>query len=282
MAVDEMLLDRATLVVPPGHHVPMVGSSLPQFPPKGGTTSAQACLRFYAWSEPTLSLGYFQTYAERQGHASSLPCAAVRRLTGGGAILHDAELTYSIVLPDTHPLAARRDELYGAVHGALIEALERLGVTARLCTVADKTGADNIEPPREPFLCFQRRSPGDVLIGRTKICGSAQRRRKGAVLQHGSLLWRTSPAAPELPGVEDIVAHPIELQSAADLWLSRLGRRLGFGWQSDDLDERELSQAETLVESRYAREEWIKNRAPAAVPQSRNALTRPMAVDRLE
>ena len=86
---------------------------------------AAACLRFYGWSEPTLSLGYFQTYADRQEHPPSLPCAAVRRLTGGGAILHDAELTYSIVLPGTHPLAARRDELYQAVHGCLIEALGR-------------------------------------------------------------------------------------------------------------------------------------------------------------
>ena len=103
-----------------------------------------------------------------------------------------------------------------------------------------------------------------MLIGRTKICGSAQRRRNGAVLQHGSLLWRTSPAAPELPGVADIAAHPIELESMADLWLSGLSRRLGFGWQSDDLDEKEVRQAETLVETRYAGDDWTKNRGRAA------------------
>ena len=116
MAVDEMLLERAQ-------------------------EQAAACLRFYGWSEPTLSLGYFQTYADRQEHPPSLPCAAVRRLTGGGAIVHDAELTYSIVLPGTHPLAAHRDELYQAVHGCLIEALERLGITARSVTAADKVEA---------------------------------------------------------------------------------------------------------------------------------------------
>ena len=165
MAVDEVLLERAV-----------------------------ACLRFYRWSEPTLSLGYFQAYADRREHPPSLPCAAVRRLTGGGAILHDFELTYSIVLPGTHPLAAHRDELYRAVHGSLIEALGQLGIAARLCQPAHK-----IEAVREPFLCFQRRSPGDVLIGQTKICGSAQRRRYGAVLQHGSLIWQTSAAAPNCP-----------------------------------------------------------------------------------
>jgi len=234
MAVDEMLLEQAQ-------------------------DQAGPCLRFYGWSEPTLSLGYFQTYADRQQHPTSLPCAAVRRLTGGGAILHDAELTYSIVLPGGHPLAAHRDELYRAIHGCLIEALQRAGVTARMCQAADK-----IETVRIPFLCFQRRSPGDVLIGQSKVCGSAQRRRKGAVLQHGSLLWRTSPAAPELPGVADVVAHPIELEATADLWLRGLSRRFGFGWQQDDLDEREVHAVKNLVESRYARDNWTKNRREAA------------------
>jgi len=234
MAVDEMLLEQAQDV-------------------------ASACLRFYRWSEPTLSLGYFQTYIDRKEHPPSLPCAAVRRLTGGGAILHDAELTYSIVLPGSHPLAAHRDELYRAIHGSLIEALKRLGIAARSCMATEK-----IETAREPFLCFQRRSPGDVLIGKTKICGSAQRRRNAAVLQHGSLLWRTSPAAPELPGAADIASHPIELESMADLWLSGLSRRLGFGWQSDELCEKEVRRVETLVESRYAWENWTKNRATVA------------------
>ena len=162
MAVDEMLLERAQ-------------------------DQAAACLRFYGWSEPTLSLGYFQTYADRQEHPPSLPCAAVRRLTGGGAILHDAELTYSIVLPGSHPLAARRDELYQAVHGCLIEALGQLGITARLCEAADKIDR---RPPGQPFLCFQRRSPGDVLIGRTKVCGSAQRRRQ----RGGPATWQPALA----------------------------------------------------------------------------------------
>jgi hypothetical protein len=63
-----------------------------------------ATLRFYQWSEPTLSLGYFQRYADRNQHHASRNCAIVRRQSGGGAILHDRELTYSLVLPPGHPL----------------------------------------------------------------------------------------------------------------------------------------------------------------------------------
>ena len=240
--------------------------------PPGSTSTAAACLRFYGWSEPTLSLGYFQTYANRQEHPPSLPCAAVRRLTGGGAIVHDAELTYSIVLPGSHPLAARRDELYQAMHGCLIEVLAGLGITARMCQAADK-----IESARQPFLCFQRRSPGDVLIGQSKICGSAQRRGapgtagRGAVLQHGSLLWRTSPSAPELPGVANLAAHPTELENVADLWFEALQRRFGFACQAEELAEEEVCRAKTLVETRYSRVNWTKNRA-ATTPGGQETL----------
>jgi len=230
MAVDEMLLERVQ-------------------------DRATACLRLYGWSNPTLSLGYFQTYADRREHPASLSCSVVRRLTGGGAIVHDTELTYSIVLPGNHPLAVHRDELYLAVHGCLIQALGHFAVTARLCEAAEKLTA-----AREPFLCFQRRSAGDVLIGRTKICGSAQRRRNGAVLQHGSLLWRSSPAAPELMGLADIIHDPIELGSLTDLWLSGLSGQLGLAWQPDDLDKTEVRRARALADARYLCEDWTKNR----------------------
>ena len=230
MAVDEVLLDRAQ-------------------------EHADPCLRIYGWNEPTLSLGYFQTYSDRQQHAASQNCAAVRRLTGGGAILHDKEITYSIVLPGGHPLAARRDELYQAMHGCLIESLAGFGVAARLCEggTAAKTAA-------EPFLCFQRRSPGDVLLGDHKICGSAQRRRNGAVLQHGSLLWRASAAAPELPGVADLAGRSIPSEKLVEIWLDGLAERLGFAWRPEDLDATEVRLSKDLAESWYSGDAWTKQR----------------------
>src|SRR6185295_18138238 len=87
MAVDEALLETAA-------------------------TTGQATLRFYQWQEPTLSLGYFQSVADRQQHAASLDCPVVRRASGGGAILPDRELTYSVALPQ--PVAS--SALYDACH----------------------------------------------------------------------------------------------------------------------------------------------------------------------
>jgi lipoate-protein ligase A len=217
------------------------------------------CLRIYGWNEPTLSLGYFQAYDDRRQHPASGHCAAVRRLTGGGAILHDNEFTYSIVLPDGHPLAARRDELYQAMHGCLIDALASSGAAARLCEGSTPTKAT-----AEPFLCFQRRSPGDVLLGAYKICGSAQRRRSGAVLQHGSLLWRASAAAPELPGVADLLVPPVPADKLLEAWLDGLGLRLGFTWRSEELDATETRRSNDLAESWYAADKWTKYRGRRA------------------
>lgn len=154
-------------------------------------------LRLYAWSPPTISLGYFQPYAEYDAlppPAGTL--AVVRRATGGGAILHDAELTYSLALPIDHPWAGRSpNDLYERVHRAIIAAV---GGQARL--FRDAAGA-NVKQQccdaarRGPFFCFARRHGMDVVVpdstqpsGWSKLAGSAQRRTARGVLQHGSLI----------------------------------------------------------------------------------------------
>ena len=93
-------------------------------------TTGQCCLRFYTWSEPTVSLGYFQNATDRDSHAASHACPLVRRSTGGGAIVHDREITYSLVMPTGNSLVAHPPELYGLLHRTLIAALARHGVEA--------------------------------------------------------------------------------------------------------------------------------------------------------
>ena len=157
MAVDEVLLDRSA-------------------------EQGAIALRFYGWSEPTLSLGYFQGYQERQRHAPSSQSAVVRRSSGGGAILHDRELTYSLARRGGQALADDSTWLYTAVHEALIETLSACGIHAALCL-----GANPADGAEEPFLCFERRAAGDVLLGQAKICAQApsRRRARGPLLQHG-------------------------------------------------------------------------------------------------
>lgn len=227
MAVDEMLLERTS-----------------------GEGTFQ--LRFYQWNEPTLSLGYFQAVQDRAGHAASRDSALVRRLSGGGAILHDRELTYSLAVPAQHPLGVDAHALYLSVHRALIAALRSFGVTAAL--------RDAVESQAEPFLCFQRRSVGDVLVKNMKIAGSAERRRRGAILQHGSVILATSPAAPELPGILELTGQSITSEELTNAWRDALAAEMHFTWQPDTLHEPELARARELAADKFGTDAWNNRR----------------------
>lgn len=213
-------------------------------------------LRFYEWSEPTLSLGYFQALAERDQHTASQKCTVVRRASGGGAILHDQELTYSIIAPVVQRFGATAVELYDVAHQSLCEVLSKWNINARLCSSEDvlTLGA------AEPFLCFQRRSRGDVLLGEHKICGSAQRRHQARVLQHGSLLLGRSLAAPELPGIRELAATSPELSEVRTAWQANLARRLQLGCTVSKLSALEVQQAEAIVEGKFGSPKWTAKR----------------------
>jgi lipoyl(octanoyl) transferase len=215
-----------------------------------------ACtLRFYRWSEPTLSLGYFQEYDGRMRHPSSRDLAVVRRLSGGGAILHDRELTYSLTMPGAAALADDSTWLYMAVHQALVDTLAGFGIVA-----TGSAGPSLHGPAEQPFLCFQRRSPGDVLFAGAKICGSAQRRRRGALLQHGSLILARSPAAPELPGLRELSARPIGHDELIVRWSQAISRQLNLECEQGALAADLAARAETLVIEKYDNQRWTRRR----------------------
>jgi lipoate-protein ligase A len=232
---------------------------------------AIATLRFYQWSEPTLSLGYFQQYEDRFQHAASRDAAVVRRQSGGGAILHDHELTYSLALPAAHPLARHAERLYTAMHEAIISALApRIATSAPEWTLEMRRENSDLPARDEPFLCFQRRARGDILalrrgtIGRPpmawKILGSAQRRRRGAILQHGSLVLEKSAAAPEIAGVGDLIDVHFTTTELTVILPEEFAATLGVRYQESGLPEH-LQRVVAALESRkYAALAWTKRR----------------------
>ena len=243
MAVDEALLD-ALAAVPADRPL--------------------AVLRFYEWEPATLSLGYFQHLAQRESHAASRTCPLIRRPSGGGAILHDRELTYSLTVSAGFPQSRPSTLLYQAMHRALVQTLADFGVEARLWTPpADPQPAaqdDGDGQSGEPFLCFQRRTDGDVIVGDYKIAGSAQRRRLGAVLQHGSLLLARSPHAPELPGIAELTGVRLAPREFATRWGQTLGVELGCVFSPVLLDPQVVATAEVLEESKFASTAWNARR----------------------
>ncbi|MEX0675857.1 MAG: biotin/lipoate A/B protein ligase family protein [Pirellulales bacterium] len=214
-----------------------------------------ASLRFYGWSEPTLSLGYFQRFGDSHGHFPSRGCPVVRRQTGGSAILHDRELTYCLAVPVAHPLAADATRLYLAVHEALRHVLARLKIATTLRPTPEDTTAGE-----QPFLCFQRPARGDVLLGSAKVCGSAQRRRRGAILQHGSLLLAATPRAPELPGILDLCDKSPDLARLIESWGIEIGEQLRLAPAPGRLTEVELDKVRTLALEKYGTAGWNERR----------------------
>lgn len=216
--------------------------------------SQTATLRFYQWSEPTLSLGYFQKYADRWTHEESRESACVRRASGGGAIMHDLELTYSYCVPTADPRSTSVTSLFDLFHQSLIDTLADLGVTASICGNPQKHASG------DPFLCFQRRSSVDVIVDGYKICGSAQRRGKGAVLQHGSILLARSAKAPQLPGIADLASTVIDPNELQNVWLPNLSSVLGVNFEIGGLTESETLLAAETEKSRFASPDWTEKK----------------------
>lgn len=140
-------------------------------------------LRLYAWSRPTLSLGYFQKLEDVADAAfmKANGVDLVRRPTGGGAILHDQELTFSLTLPLTHPgLPGNINDSYLFLCRPLLGILRNLGVEA---------GFRGDGPAHKAANCFAGSACPDIVVSGKKVFGSAQRRKEKALLMHGSLLF---------------------------------------------------------------------------------------------
>ena len=226
-----------------------------------------AIVRTYSWSVPTLSLGYFQPWSAVADDPRWANQAVVRRATGGGALWHDHEVTYAAIVPAGHPLARPSTALYLAIHRAIAAQLQTLGVPAQ------RRGPDlatrETDRPR-PFLCFLDRDDDDVVVGAVKLVGSAQRRRAGAVLQHGSLLLRRSVVTPELAGLSDLIAHPdppdgrSSAPSAVAFWAQVLREVLpvvvGGAVVGRNSTAWERDRADTLRSDVYATPNWTRRR----------------------
>lgn len=235
----------------PGDWNMAVDESLLQSAATGITT-----LRFYEWSVPTLSLGYFQEYLQREQHGPSRDCACVRRSTGGGAILHDHELTYSFTMPAAGRGDSEGESVYDLFHEALVRALSHWSVQARLSQTSDEHPGGT----SPPFLCFERHARGDVLMGECKVCGSAQRRSRGALLQHGSVILKGSAFAPGIQGIEEIAGRRLQSRDLAEAWRAEIAAATGACWNAAELSTVEWEQAEVLCADRFTHPGWLNRR----------------------
>jgi lipoate-protein ligase A len=204
-------------------------------------------VRVYQWAEPTVSLGYFQNSDPSCVEPLLASCPRVRRLTGGGAILHHHEITYSCVIPRNHKLREQPLQLYSVIHRSILEVLAACGASVgfrRDCPGSIGTVDACSAVEQEPFLCFLRSDPRDLAAiggepdGYPKVVGSAQRRRRGTILQHGSILLQCSELLPDVLGVCDLFPQ-FDLSAFLNLLPTQLAVSVSDGWISSAYTERE-------------------------------------------
>ena len=242
-------------------------------------TSGPPTVRFYGWRPPTVSLGYAQPLDGTidRDRCAALGIGLVRRPTGGSAILHEGperEVTYSVVAREGDFEGADDVlETYRVIGQGLVAGLARLGVAAQLAPLI----RGRAEPGGAPAFCFRRTGAYEIAVGARKLIGSAQRRQRGAFLQHGSVVLDADPARIRavFPGEVDptggmttladaLGAPPARAAVVAALTVG-LGVALGVALEPSGLSPDETALAEALGRAKYRSDDWTANgRLPGA------------------
>ena len=238
-----------------------------------GRGLSQPTLRLYAWVPPCLSLGQAQPIADVDlERLQQRGWGLVRRPTGGRAILHTDELTYSIIAPEDEPrMAGSVLESYNRLAAALLEAVKSLHLPAEV-----KEGKDSNQETANP-ICFETPSAYEITVERKKLIGSAQARRKEGVLQHGSLpltgdlkritevLSFTDEAARRSAGrrllehattVHSSLGREVKWNDAAQAFVWGFESRLELALEEGVLSDGERKRADELVLEKYGRSSW--------------------------
>jgi lipoate-protein ligase A len=217
---------------------------------ESAATRDVASLRFYTWTDPTLSLGYFQPSTARSVLA---PMAWVRRSTGGAGIVHHRELTYSFALPSRAEWTSKEGWIC-RFHYLLRDVLALQGIESNLVVCGEEKKLGDV-------LCFLDQTPGDLLVQGSKVAGSAQRKMRGALLQHGSILLRSSEHAPHLKGINDFAGKELFTpQALADLLARKFAANTGAKLEPGDWTADERERVLEIRSEKYANSDWNARR----------------------
>lgn len=140
-------------------------------------------LRFYGWKKPSLTVGHFQDVNKSIDFNGIVKhnCDFVRRVTGGSAVLHDDELTYSIVVSESHPKIPKTvNQAYFVIAQGILHGYRNLGIEANF-------SLPQIHDPNRSAVCFETPAIYELIVDGKKLSGNAQTRKNGVLLQHGSI-----------------------------------------------------------------------------------------------
>jgi len=214
-------------------------------------------LRVYGWHPPAVSLGRFQRANSSLDLAAcrDLGIDVVRRPTGGRAILHTAEeVTFSLIVSAARLGTTGVMDSYRVLAGGIISALRLLGLDARLVERSSLAPTPAAQDP----ACFAVKARCDLVVGASKLVGSAQVQRHGVILQQNSLplrihlddwraVFRRPDDAPEAAGLCDVATQPVKYSDVAAALREGFASAFGVTFDDSGLTERELAFAHDLA-----------------------------------
>ena len=234
-------------------------------------------LRLYSWNPPCLSLGHAQPFKDVDvERLKSRGWDVVRRVTGGRAILHTDELTYSVTGSADEPvLAGGVLESYNRLSKALLHAVRALSLPVEVKEYESVGHASSVTNP----VCFEVPSTYEITVNGKKLIGSAQARKKEGVLQHGSLpltgdLTRICDALvfenesarntakdrllARATTVETVIGVETAWETAAQAFVRGFEAELGIQFERGEMSQSEIQRAEELVKEKYAHASWTE------------------------
>lgn len=236
-------------------------------------------IRFYGWNPPTLSIGYFQT-VDKEINIDAVGInnlGFVRRPTGGRAVLHDKELTYSVIVSELHPnMPQSVTESYRVISEGVLEGFKNLGLNAYFSVPATEQEVNELKRPRSA-VCFDTPSWYELVVEDRKVVGSAQTRQKGVILQHGSILLdidvellyslfkfnneRIKQRMMEYfkkkaVAINDLCKQPITIDQAKMAFKAGFEKGLGIKLEPYVLSNEQLLMVKEIENNKYLNDKW--------------------------
>lgn len=236
-------------------------------------------IRFYGWNPPSLSIGYFQK-VDREINMDAVinyGLGFVRRPTGGRGVLHEDELTYSVIVKEDYPgMPTTVTEAYRFISEGILRGFQLLGLQAEFAVPRSETDKEALKNPRSA-VCFDAPSWYELVVEGRKVAGSAQTRQKGVILQHGSILLdldedklfslfkypnervkeRMQLAFKnKAVAINDISRHSITLTEAKEAFRQGFSEGLNIAFEQYELTGEQLIEVQELAKMRYESNDW--------------------------